>query len=246
MSQSQNRKLKRDITVASGVGSGIEAGEGQSPIWAILYGVLGIGILVAIGYFVYRHVKGTPAPPPCNVPGMDPTCSYVLEKYQDPTLKAPTQPLYLTNFEYIPEQGAPWCVPTWYAFRYVRVSDGGYSTLSEWTHLPVQAGASMFPCPDGKCWFKTASGGAPLSGTETCHFNAPVIGTIGPLDYDITQGVYANVHRQHGALDPSSEGEIVGFLIPSGYTNPAEWQAHNVMTDILFSNIQQSAECKGC
>lgn len=60
-------------------------------------------------------------------------------------------------------------------------------------------------------------------------------------------GVWVNVHRQSGTLDPTQEGDIVGFLLPSAYSHPGgAWAATAAMQDVLYSEIQSQGECKGC
>nr|QBK86951.1 MAG: membrane protein [Marseillevirus LCMAC103] len=158
-----------------------------------------------------------------RVPGFDETGSFVVEEYPDPTLPAPTVKIFLGNFsrsEGLPNPN-PWCTPTWYAIRYVRQADGGYSELGPWSELPVQAGAEAgdLPCPNGICGFDT---------DDTCLYNSPVIGNVDPLAFDITapDPVWANIHRRTTPpADDGFEGTVVGVLLPTNnYRLKGFWQ----------------------
>lgn len=144
------------------------------------------------------------------------------EKRFDASIKAPTQNMYLVQFNYSPLLGASWCRPTWYAFRYVR-QDGSYSKLSPWTTLPVQAGAKVQPCINGDCTTLCSSGGTTqipcvLTGYDSCACNRPEVGVIENLDYDIKLGeYYAVIHRQIDTFDPTSEGQQIGTLLPKPF-----------------------------
>lgn len=163
-------------------------------------------------------------------------CLSVLETYSDPTLPTPSQLPYISNFSQTSGAGAPFCTPTWYAFRYVRNADGGYGGMSPWsgsdqpgsdgTPMPIFAGAATFP---------VAPGTTPSfpTGSASCTFNMPSLQLISPLDlnpqYMQPNGYTLNIHRQVGyvdgngqyqGFDPNGEGTVVGsFMIaPPGST----------------------------
>lgn len=155
----------------------------------------------------------------------------VIEKYLDPSITAPSNQLVLSSFSKDNAMGSyPWCTPTWYALRFVRLSDGGASELGPWTDLPVIAGNTNFP---GRSY------------SNTCGFNKPFLGTEDDLLYhydnsDPNLRIFANVHRQEGQFDPMSEGTIVGMLIPSS-SNGVRWQ----FLDIKNPNDIKS-KCVNC
>lgn len=165
-----------------------------------------------------------------------PLCLSVLEKYADPTIATPTPQPYITNFTATSGAGPPFCAPTWYAFRYVRNADGGYSSMSPWSGytsadptnpIPIFAGSATFPTPPGQTPnFPT--------GSASCTFNMPTIALTAPLDFAISymqpNGYSLNVHRQVGYIDqsgnpqgfdPSSEGVVVGsFMVGPPGSSP--------------------------
>lgn len=216
--------------------------------------LLAVVVAGGVGWWLYRRAPAHPSSPPsCPASsGLAPGCNYYREVAPDPTLTKEPPPPYLIDFGRSVE-GNPWCVPTWYALRYVRAATGGYGPLSPWTTAPVQAGttATAGACPPGGCWFQSAqsaprAGGVP-PGPATCSFNTPTIGVVQPLAHAPQDGVWVNVHRQSGALDPTQEGDIVGFLLPSAYSHPGgAWTAAAAMQDVLYSEVQSQGECKGC
>jgi hypothetical protein len=159
-----------------------------------------------------------------------PDCQSVQEKFKDSTIPRPTPIAYMTNFIYI-KGVAPYCAPVWYAFKYVRNSNGGYGPLSKWTGtnpliseedqipMPIYSGAKVFPCPPGGCKFAVGNG--------SCSFNQPSLTLFGTPDVDVKfnsdDGYTLNVHRQVGSgfdklgnplgFDPNNEGDIVGSFI---------------------------------
>jgi hypothetical protein len=209
-----------------------------------LYYILGISILVLliIGIGVWFLPKYVPPAGCGNLSSQwaRPNCVFLTESYSDSSIPTPTPSLYLGSFsqDSSPSVGGPCCTPMWYAFRYVRLSDGGYGPLSEWTTVPVQAGASTLP------W----ATGAPNQsvGTATCMFNHPVIVTTQPLDLSYTDGYILNLHRQVGTPPgATSEGQIVGALINSGKTNPGFWYTSS-WNDILYPTNTTGSRCIGC
>lgn len=179
-------------------------------------------------------------PSTCPTTGLwvKPLCVFVSENYADSTLPTPTQSIYLQSFTYDPNlSGGAICEPQWYAFRYVRISDGGYSALSNWTTIPVQSGTTNLPCY-GSC---QNIGISPT--TNTCTFNRPTLATVAPLDLSFAQGYVLNLHRQSGTFDPNEDGDLVGFLIETNSPNQiftSQW------TDILFTTNPNGQICQGC
>ena len=88
-----------------------------------------------------------------------PDCVSVKEKKFDSSIPAPDQIPYLSKFSYSSGAGPAFCSPAWYAFRYVRNSDGAYGPLSGWSGtnplkpndvpLAIYACASNLPCIPG-------------------------------------------------------------------------------------------------
>lgn len=211
--------------------------------------MLGLVFLGLVAFAVWVALLPSPRPGRPPIPdGFDPSGRYVLEKYLDPSLETPTVKLYLGDFQRsaaLPNPN-PWCTPTWYAVRYVRQRDGGYSALGPWTDLPVQAGvdAEDLPCPNGVC------AGSIASGEDACRYNMPIVGNVDPLRYnyesDPGDPVWANVHRRttppryDAAGQPDGdEGEIIGYLIP---TNAMRLRGMCIDTPAA-GTVQTAEEC---
>jgi hypothetical protein len=187
----------------------------------------------------------------------------VTENYSDPTIDKPVSELdssmYLGNF-YYSEGGASggFCQPAFYAYRYVRIADGGYGPLSDWTTQGVQSCACQLPCypsspsilPGDRCGADGILLGQQVdsSGISTCAYNTPVMVLMDqvPSPYNQINTYALNVHRQIGTVDPSSEGQLVGvfFLTP----NPTTQGWYGAFTDILYSVSQPGTVCQsqGC
>jgi hypothetical protein len=216
---------------------------------------LSIFALVFLGFALYFTFWVSPSSLPsgckfgCAIapPYMNgPMCLSVLEKYQDSTIPTPTPQPYLSSFVYAPGAGAAFCLPVWYAFRYVRNSDGGYSAMSPWTNAPIYAGAIGMP------WV------TPPSTPVGNNVNQPTIVLTSPLDLPTSStsstssssgpnGYTLNVHRQVGSIgyggtpigfNPTSQGTIVGsFIVPPSPQNP-------IFTDAVFNpNIGGPSVC---
>ena len=196
---------------------------------------------------IVAPVAGNCTYSPTSRGGFAKGCTFFKESSPSSTLTLPPPQPYLLNFTQA-SQGAPWCVPTWYALRYVDSATGEYGPLSAWTRSPVVAGSTLTAqaCPHGKCYFSD-NGVVTPPGPGTCTFSTPVVGVVEALQYSPeTDGVWVNVHRQSTTLDPSSEGTIVGYLLPQSYTTPVGWNSPASFQDVLFSSIQTQGECKGC
>ncbi len=184
-----------------------------------------------------------------------PQCVSVEEKYEDSNIPAPTPQPYLGGFSYSQSSGPPFCNPVWYAYRYVRNSDGGYGPLSNWTGYDPKnpnaipkgissgATADTLPCLPQGC----SESGVP-TGSQTCWFNVPEIVLIDKLNMDIKNGTpdgyTLNVHRQEGFIDqnakppvvkgfdPKSEGTVVGSFL--AFEKPS---TSNKVTAMFYDNI---------
>lgn len=167
-----------------------------------------------------------------------PYCVNIIETEYDKSIVQPLQPLYLGDFSFDPHlQGGPICYPLYYAFRYVRMSDGKYGPLSNWTTIPVQSGANTLPCvPNSQC----------QTGRTTCNNNRPTIVTIDALDYSMADGYALNLHRQIGSLDPTNEGDIVGMLLAINKDSPDGNGFTSHWVDVLFNQNSQGQICRGC
>ena len=175
------------------------------------------------------------APPWLN----GPDCLSIEEKYKDPSIPAPSASLqpYLSKFSFVDGvPGGAFCIPAWYAFRYVRNSDGGYGPLSQWSgYDPTQPDTvpmAIFACAPNLPCMKPSPNSGPGScsaigvstGQASSGFNKPTIALTAPIDFDIkngnADGYTLNVHRQTGLKDgtkvtsfnPKSEGIIVGMF----------------------------------
>jgi hypothetical protein len=185
-----------------------------------------------------------------------PYCIWVKEEYSDKSIPKPTLQPYLSNFT--SQEGAkPYCLPVWYAYRYVRNKDGGYGPMSNWTGynpadpnnpISIKAGSVNLPCPPGGC----AKNGVPF-GNKTCSASQPFLSLDGSLDFNVNEyspdGYSLNVHRQIGYIDtktgedkgfnPTSEGEIVGVF----YVNDKTQGSTAFFTDILNPNVTDQNSC---
>lgn len=162
------------------------------------------------------------APYMTEPPGM---CLWVKETFYDKNIPAPTPQIYLGGFEYSQGSGPPFCSPVWYAYRYVKNSDGRYGPLSKWSGYnpknpdavpaAIFAGANsnLLPCAP-------LNGAAPSCSTlgippNTCGnssspgFNLPTVVLVEPIGGDgidprfgqpdaQENGYTLNVHRQTG------------------------------------------------
>ena len=133
---------------------------------------------IAFAGYVWYLVTSSPPLPPFQLPP---------ESYADNTISKPKTPLNLLGYASALES-QPWCVPTWYAYRFVRLSDGGYGPLSVWSG------------PFASC-----------SPTD----NMINVGILTSMEYDITSDYRPVVHRQTGSIDITNQGTPVFELIGS-------------------------------
>ncbi len=218
----------------------------------VWYIILSIIALVLIGFGIVVALMKQPSLNNCGRAGPEyirPQCVSINELYADSTVPTPSQPIYLLKFTYDPSAaslGGPPCNPLWYAYRYVRTSDGGYGPLSSWTTQPIYAGSPNPPCvpvtgqpPNNWCSLNGIATGCGSGGSST--FNEPVVGTTGTLELSLADGYVLNLHRQVGTFDPTSEGQLVGQLIApsrSSSTGPTSF-----WYDISFSTNSGNTRC---
>lgn len=234
-------------------------------------------MLISIGVAAYFYFMTDPAKSKkcafgCNLtaqraPWMNgPDCISVEEKVFDASIPAPNQMPYLSDFSYSAGAGNAFCNPAWYAFRYVRNSDGAYGPLSPWsgtdptkpkdTPLAIYGCASQLPCiPSATTKASTqtsptsptyacAQNGIP-TGSATSTFNVPTIALIEPLNIDTKysqkDGYTMNVHRQVGYID--NDGKIHDFdptaegdIVGSFLENPGHADGHSGSIYAQFSD----------
>lgn len=225
-------------------------------IWYFLLLLLGTILLAAAVYVWFmpnpdqsacdkNPATGQPFPPDWSRPD----CLYLNMGYADPSIPTPTPALYLGDFAYSQGAGPALLYPMWYAFRYIRESDGGYGPLSEWTTLPIYAGAETLPCypPVGGSSSKGSSSddcssdGIP-TGYATVTFNEPVLVTTVPLDLTIADGYYAIVYRYIGNDSPAPNPSILGT--PVGYLIPIESNTHgwtSYFLDVAYNPLSSQS-----
>lgn len=224
-------------------------------MWKYIVSLI-FGLLFAfLGLYFFKFISNPSAPPGncVNLPEMwvRPTCAFVKEDHLDTSIVKPSQNIYLGDFVSNPNinAGGGICTPLYYAFRYVRVNDGAYGPLSDWTTIPVQSGSTLLPCypkdPSETDPSKNCKADNIQTGKLSCDFNQPTLVTVDPLDYSITEGYILNIHRQEGSLDLTSEGDIVGNLINSGKntSNAKGWTSFWI--EVLFPADPPGAAC-GC
>lgn len=208
-------------------------------IWiAIVFLILLIGISVGIYiYYKYKQSKPSGGGSNCNTSQWDKNCVYYLEKYADSTITTPAQPLYLGAFGYSQGAGPALCQPMWYAFRYVRQSDGGYGPLGSWTTQPVFAGSCNLPSAPSVV--NTGQVPPPGNSQVSVTYNTPKVVTTQPLDYPLYQGYVANIHRYVGQTPPPNGSDtgstIIGSLEPISVNS---YGFTSQFTDVLFNPNQ--------
>lgn len=179
-----------------------------------------VGFFAVAGVWTYYLSQPTTGVAPMQGWVNEGTTTYVAESYYDPTISTPTQQLYLGKFDYNSDSTfPPRCLSTYYAIRYVRPSDGGYSTMGPWMEYPVIAGATTLPCPPNGCSSSVWTG---CNGKQN---NNVYVGTPDSLTYDpfsvsgSSDPIYANIHRYSGATRPADGtdpgSQIIGVLFPS-------------------------------
>jgi len=188
-------------------------------------------ISIVIGIFAWK-LSHAPIPSRCSQmpwPWAQPNCVFLVEDHYDSTIVKPAAALYLGDFQYDSTlSGGAVCRSMWYAYRYVRLSDGAYGPLGEWTQAPIYAGAPYLPYAPS-----TAS---PTVGQATCNFNRPTIITVGTLEHGASDGYLLNLHRQLDVLDPAASGSVIGNLITNSGMGTSSW------ADIMY-NVNTKSNC---
>lgn len=216
--------------------------------WYVLFSGLSLLCIAIAAYFYFLKDPRTDPSPECAY-GCDiakdkapwqngEKCQSVKETRPDPSIPKPTQIPYLSDFKFVDSNPAqyPFCNPAWYAFRYVRNSDGAYGPLSGWsgtdpskpgdTPMAIYSCATELPCfPNGKTDSCSVKG--ITVGTGSKSFNTPTLALASKItDIDLQkwatpEGYSLNIHRQVGYLDqdgtvkdfdPTAEGDIVGMF----------------------------------
>lgn len=168
----------------------------HNPANIIILSFLGFIIVLFVAFTVWWWLIRKPSTPTglsCVAKQKGTTCLQngflaAIEKTNDDSMPTPSGSLKLLNFDYN-YQYPPWCIPSFYAIRYVD-DEGNFGELSQWFG-PVVSQPTATP---GGCW-------ANIPNLIAQDLQDPNLGKY-----------YANVHRQDTTLDESSDGRIVGML----------------------------------
>lgn len=109
----------------------------------------------------------------------------------DKTIPTPTVKPTLSQFGKADNNQPLWCIPSWYAIRYVD-KNGNYSDLGPWSEKVV----SSCSVPGLNC--------------NGCNSFLPML-SIPSADSRFS----ANVHRQTQAFHPDIEGDLIGAFFPA-------------------------------
>lgn len=186
----------------------------------IILGIVSLLLMIGIGGAVWWFFIRSPSAPQCKPPSDNLTCLTTgnlaaIEDKLSKKVETPSQTLIISKFG--AAGGAPWCIPTWYALRYID-GDGNYGDLGPWSS-EVVAG-------------KHVSGGG-------CSANLPQLEPENIITFaSQSSGYNTNIHRQYQKLDTSSEGEIVGMLNDEYFY--IDQTSNNPNYDYIKS------VCKGC
>jgi hypothetical protein len=237
-------------------------------MWEYIFVGVVVVALIFVGVYLYLTVKHSngggidscidPATNQPFPPGWQrPNCDYVTEDTFTTAIAAPQAELYLGDFYYsVGAASGGFCLPTYYSYRYVRISDGAYGPLSAWSP-PIQSCACSLPCypptqstpVDQRCSVDGILLGDQLDihGNETCSYNTPVLVVMEPIPtpYNDTSSYAINVHRYSGVTPPSDteEGEIVGVLFAFPSPDTTGWCGK--FTDVLYSVSSPGDVCEG-
>jgi hypothetical protein len=220
--------------------------------------ILFIFLILITGPTIYAlYQKFHPKPSGISCPaGFNPSnCYYATESYLDASMPNPqTAPntfnnqgikIWLGDFQYSEGAGPAVCQPVYYAIRYVRLSDGGYSQLGEWNG-PIFSGTiagldiNDIPCYPNSANTSDESTYCSFDGiTNGATFNMPTLVTIDPLQVTFQDGYVVNLHRYIGtsATDvptSSDEGTIVAYMLP--YPTPTQEGFTSMANDVLSPN----------
>ncbi len=155
----------------------------------IILGMISLILMLVIGGAIWWFLIRTPAPPKCTPPSDNLTCLTTgnlaaIEDKFDSKIPTPSTTLKVTNFG--AAGGAPWCISTYYALRYVDGS-GKFGDLGDWSSEVIATK-------------KSSPGG--------CEANLPKL----EPKKSVLSGYNINIHRQQDKLNKSDEGEIIGML----------------------------------
>lgn len=161
------------------------------------------------------------------------TCSIPRRRKTD-KYPQPTEPLILGDFKNVKGIGYPWCTGTYYAYQYID-EKGNYGEMSDWTQVPVIAGADEQPGCSKPCY----------DFENSCEFNQPVIGVKNKSNLKYTgldgSGVWAQIY--HTTQDPK-EGPVTDYS-PIGYLLPTKGKVEYGMPDVFDPNTDTPI-CKNC
>jgi hypothetical protein len=234
----------------------------STAVFLIVLLVLIICFSIYVVYSNNTQSNNSGSAPSCPASMSNNNCIFANESYFDSTILNPQNAksvynsdgivMYLGDFINNKDtQMLPPCQPTWYAFRYVRLNDGGYGPLSVWNG-PVYSGAPQLPCYplSGTSGNNLTCGGTLIqTGSSSCQFNQPTLITMDTLQYDTYSGDYiANVHRYIGTSltdipTPEDEGTIIGNLLQIP-TNQVGWTSFWV--DVTCSQANTNFENSCC
>lgn len=181
-------------------------------------GALGFVLWLRYGFRVPARCQSgcQRAPSYLNGPG----CLSVIETVPNPYLPTPSAVPYVGNVSYAEGGEGGWCIPSYYAFRYVSNDDGSYSALSKWSSA-ISAGGKLVYAPGTTGWH--------YGGCNSNTLEVVLMGILDSLPPNVN-GYTLNVHRQDQTLDPLSPGKVVGMFYPSPAASPYEVQAWFVDT----------------
>lgn len=240
--------------------------------WYVLFTSL---MVLCIGIAIYFYFMKDPSKDRSCAYGCDsahiispwingPGCLSVIETKLDPSIPKPTQIPYLSNFKFVGSIPPlpPFCSPAWYAFRYVRNSDGAYGPLSNWsgsegpngsegpggtspldsTPMAIYACATELPCIPGADGKSSCSAARIPVGKSTSSFNAPTLALTKPLDFDIKymtpEGYTLNLHRQVGYIDQNKK--IVDFDPDAEGDIVGSFSVYNKPVEGIYAFVQDS------
>ncbi|ALX27507.1 hypothetical protein GMAR_ORF133 [Golden Marseillevirus] len=155
------------------------------------YAIIALVVLFVVGviafFGIFRFEKDwKPTIPPWE----NPDGSFKEVKF-DQTIPTPENSPVLAQFGKADNNQPLWCIPTWYAVRYVD-QNGNYGKLGPWSQEIV------------------SSCSVPGLGCNGCNSFLPIISIPSSLPQ-----YSANVHRQSKTFHPDDEGKIVGSFSPA-------------------------------
>lgn len=135
-------------------------------------------------------------------------CNFIQEKIYLPT-QVPKPKGVLKLSKLITSAGSPnsnICKPVKYAYKFVRLSDGAYGDLSDWSYTVKSCGCSLITQSKDSCY----NGDCSKVSTD-CTANLPSLRNSIPYKVDDTQYI-ANVYRCYlkddGSIDTSTIQQV--------------------------------------